>query len=215
MRISEDRYTRDLRRIHLAQRLIRHEVRTQSICAWTGLTDERIRNLCRSYDPSLAGAPRHRGPAPKRVLTLLRSPLLRCEASALGALAYALRVIPRQPLPNARRDLPGLETGERLCHAFELYRRIVPESRFAMDQFILLVLALAEGTDLEVAHCAHCHGALLLDRLGIGRRLCPFCKSSSVAASADAAPDPFATAKPGSGNAEGDPSPEPYQQSLF
>jgi hypothetical protein len=176
MRISEDRYTRDLRRIQLAQRFIRHEVRTQSVCAWTGLSDERIRNLCRSYGASVAGAQRHRGPSPRRLASFLRSPRLRSEASALGALAYALSVIPRERIPDARRNLPGIEAGERLCHAFELYRRIVPQSHVSLDQVILVVIALADGTDLTVGHCGQCHGALLLDRLSHTRRLCPTCK---------------------------------------
>ena len=176
MRISEDRYTRDLRRIQLAQRLIRHEVRTQSVCAWTGLSDERIRNLCRSYGSGLAGAQRHRGPSPKRLASFLRSPRLKSEASAIGALAYVLSVIPRERIPDARRNLPAIETGERLCHAFELYRRIVPQSHVSLDQVILLVIALADGTDLTVGHCGQCHGALLLDPLSNTRPLCPTCK---------------------------------------
>jgi len=49
MRVSEDRYTRDLRRIQLAHRLIRHEVRTYWNRAFTRFTDGRIRNLLRSY----------------------------------------------------------------------------------------------------------------------------------------------------------------------
>ena len=67
MRISEDRYSRDLRRINLAQRLIRHEVRTQWICAWTGLSDDRVRNLFRSYDKSSGRVQRHSGPSPTRI----------------------------------------------------------------------------------------------------------------------------------------------------
>lgn len=211
MRVSEDRYARDLRRIQLAQRLIQHEVRTQAICTWTGLTGERIRNLCRSYNPSLNGARRHRGPAPRRIASFLRSPLLRSEASALGGLIYALRVIPRQPIPNARRVLPSVDVGERLVAAFELYRRIVPSAKVAMDQFILLVITLAEGAELEVSHCGQCHGALLLDRLGIGRRVCPSCKTSTPAAS-----DVVLTASQGQVDEDPeDPRPGPYQQPLF
>jgi hypothetical protein len=192
MRISEDRYSRDLRRIQLAQRLIRHEVRTQSVCAWTGLSDERIRNLCRSYGASVAGAQRHRGPSPKRLASFLRSPRLKSEASVLGALAYALSVIPPERIPNARRNLPGIEAGERLCHAFELYRRIVPQSHVSLDQLILLVGALAEGTDLAVGHCGQCHGALLLDPLSNTRRLCPTCKKQDSHQGRVDAPQPGA-----------------------
>jgi hypothetical protein len=176
MRVSENRYTRDLRRIHLAERMIRHEVRTQSICAWTGISDERVRNLCRSYDGNWTGAPRHRGHAPKVFTAIMRTSLMRCEASAIAGLVRALRLIPDEPVPNARKTLPSVELGERLCHAFELYKLVVPTAKLSMDQLILLVLTLAEGAELEVGHCSRCHAALLLDRLGGGRRLCETCK---------------------------------------
>ena len=49
MRVSDDRYTRDRERFDLALRLIRHEARTFTIRQWTGLSDDRIRKLYRSY----------------------------------------------------------------------------------------------------------------------------------------------------------------------
>ena len=186
MRVSEDRYSRDLRRLNLAQRLIRHEVRTQWICAWTGLSDDRVRNLFRSYDKTSGNVRRHRGPSPTRLASFLRSPTLRSEASAIGGLACAFGAILLTPASNARRDRPGVEAGERLCHVFELYRQIVPQSHFTMDQFIRLMIALNEGEDLEIGHCRNCHGALLLDRLGASRRLCLACRQDSVRQRADA-----------------------------
>ena len=56
MRISDDRYSRDRVRLDLALRFIRHEARTQTIRAWTGLTDDRIRKLYRSYFDRASGA---------------------------------------------------------------------------------------------------------------------------------------------------------------
>ena len=73
-----------------------------------------------------------------------------------------------------------------MCHVFELYRQIVPQSHFTMDQFIRLMIALNEGEDLEIGHCRNCHGALLLDRLGASRRLCLACRQDSVRKRADA-----------------------------
>ncbi len=49
MRITDDRYTRDRQRFDLAFRMIHHEARTSTIRSWTGLSDERIRKLYRSY----------------------------------------------------------------------------------------------------------------------------------------------------------------------
>jgi hypothetical protein len=45
MRISDDRYSRERLYLDLALRFLRHEARTQTIRAWTGLTDDRIRNV--------------------------------------------------------------------------------------------------------------------------------------------------------------------------
>jgi hypothetical protein len=45
MRVSDDRYSRDRLRLDLALRFIRHEARTRTIRAWTGLTDDRIRKV--------------------------------------------------------------------------------------------------------------------------------------------------------------------------
>ena len=76
MRISEDRYTRDLRRLHLARRLIQYEVRTRWICACTGLSGNRVRNLFHSYQESLGSARRRRGPSRRQVSSFLTSPTL-------------------------------------------------------------------------------------------------------------------------------------------
>ena len=175
MRISEDRYSRDLRRLNLAQRCIRHEVRTQWIRAWTGFSERRVLTLFRDYEQAEGKLRRHRGPAPFKATAFVRSAALRKEASAIGGLAQVMGVVPRK-----RRDRGGLETGEGLCQVFEFYRQLVPQSQFSMDQFIRLVMALADGDELELGHCANCHGALLLDRFGAERRICPTCREDSI-----------------------------------
>jgi hypothetical protein len=215
MRVSEDRYSRDLRRLNLAQRLIRHEVRTQWICAWTGLSDDRVRNLFRSYDKTSGDVRRHRGPSPTRLAAFLRSPTLRTEASAIGGLACAFGAVLPNPAPNARRDRPGVEAGERLCRVFELYRQIVPQSHFTMDQFIRLMIALTEGEDLEIGHCRNCHGALLLDRLGASRRLCLACKQDLVRHAVDRGEVTQPRSDEAASLANDEESPVVYQQPLF
>jgi hypothetical protein len=45
MRISDDRYAGERARLELALRFLRHQARTQTIRAWTGLSDDRIRNV--------------------------------------------------------------------------------------------------------------------------------------------------------------------------
>ena len=75
MRISDDRYSRDRLRLDLALRFIHHEARTHTIRAWTGLTDDRIRKLYRTYLHEADGAGGRASPrqiaAPGRVLHAL------------------------------------------------------------------------------------------------------------------------------------------------
>jgi hypothetical protein len=179
MKVSEDRYLRHLRPIQLAHRLIRLEARTHIIMDWTGLSEDRVRNLHRSY-PDPTPAVRHRGPTPTRVANFLRATSLHSEASAAIALACLLGAIPVRPVPNARRQLPSVDVGERLCHAYELYRQIVPAAALTMDQFILLAITLAQGDDLELVYCVSCHGALLADPLSIAPRICFSCRNSEA-----------------------------------
>jgi hypothetical protein len=214
VRISEDRYSCDLRRLNLAQRLMRLEVRTQWICAWTGLSHNRVRKLFRRYYRPQGVVQRHRGPSPTRLAAFLRSPRLRTEASAIGGLASVLGVLSPRLALSLQRDRQGVEAAaERLCQGFELYQAIVPQSHFAMDQFIRLVIALTEGEDLQIGHCENCHGALLLDKLGASRRLCPTCREDSlIPAAADGADT---AARAGVSVPEAAEPTEGYQQPLF
>jgi hypothetical protein len=204
-----------LRRLNLAERLIRHEVRTQWIRAWTGLSHHRIRNLYRSYDKSTGEVPRHRGPSPNRLATYLRSPALRAEASAIGGLARAFDVVPPKPAPNAWRDRANVEAGERLCTVYELFRQIVPQSRFTMDQFIRLTLALTQGGELEIGHCTSCHGALLVERSLASRRVCLTCQQDALSASSESRPQTPTDAEGQPTRSEPADLPEGHQQPLF
>jgi hypothetical protein len=190
-------------------------VRTQWIRAWTGLSYHRVRNLYRSYAKSTGEVPRHRGPSPNRLATYLRSPALRAEASALGGLARAFDVVPPKPAPNAWRDRANVEAGERLCAVYELYRQIVPQSRFTMDQLIRLSLALTQGGELEIGHCTSCHGALLVERLVASRRVCLACQQDALSASSEGRPQNPTDAEGQPVRTEAAESPEAYQQPLF
>lgn len=206
MKVSEDRYLRHLKPIQLAHRLIRLEARTQIIMDWTGLSEERIRNFHRSY-PGRIPSIRHRGPTPTRVVPFLRATFLHSEASAAVALACFLSAIPVRPVPNARRNLPSVDTGERLCHSFELYKQIVPAATLTMDQFILLAITLAEGEDLELVYCVSCRGALLADPLSIAPRICFSCRTGQKA--------PEGGAPPGDPTEQGGAGEPSLQRELF
>ncbi len=74
MRISDDRYNRDRQRLDIAMHFIRHEARTHTIRQWTGLTDDRIRKLYRSYlQDGGHRVARHRGKSPQQAGYFLRT----------------------------------------------------------------------------------------------------------------------------------------------
>ena len=88
MRVSDDRYTRDRQKFDLALRLIRHEARTFTIRQWTGLSDDRIRKLYRSYvlTATCARSQRHRGKSPRQAAFFFRNPELNFQAAQLASL---------------------------------------------------------------------------------------------------------------------------------
>jgi hypothetical protein len=177
MRVSNDRYSRDLRSIDLARRMLEHEARTQTIRAWTGLTGERVRNLARSRGSEAdCAARRLRGPSPSCLRVLLGTARARQEAAAAAGLCRALQVLPEKPTPDARIALPGLVRGERLLAAFEIFREVIPQARLTLEQLVFLVLAVAEGKSCRVDHCTRCHATILMDRLA-PRVLCGCCGS--------------------------------------
>jgi len=83
MRVSDDRYTRDRERLDLALRLIHHEARTFTIRQWTGLSDDRIRKLYRSYclDQAAQRVLRHRGKSPRQAAFFFKNDELNFQAS--------------------------------------------------------------------------------------------------------------------------------------
>src|SRR5512139_878375 len=95
MRITDDRYTRDRLRLDLALRLIRHEARTCTIRDWTGLSDDRIRKLYKSYVEHAKDARirRHRGKAPRQAAYFLRNAELRLQAANLASFMCQLGLI--------------------------------------------------------------------------------------------------------------------------
>lgn len=175
MRITDHRYARDLRRFNLAVRFIELEARTQTICTWTGLSGERIRNLAQSYGQTGQSAIRHRGPTPNQPALFLRSLQLRRESAALGGLLRLLDVIPMDHGRGRRNDL-RIDWAERLCRAYEMFRYLVPLTPLSVDHAVLLASALSHDSDIQLIQCHECGCAILVDRYGSLRRVCEYCR---------------------------------------
>jgi len=185
MRISDDRYSRDRLRLDLALRFIRHEARTQTIRAWTGLTDDRIRKLYRSYFDRAAGAvlPRPRGRSPRRAAFFLRNPRLKQEAALVASLCLLLGALPRRPPRSGPTAAPqptgglaqGVPQGIALCEAYEAYRALIPAARISFEHLVYLFTALHRGDELRLASCAGCGAVIVAERMALREARCPYC----------------------------------------
>ena len=176
MRVSDDRYSRDRFRFDLALRFMRHEARTHTIRKWTGLTDDRIRKLYRSYLTHMPGRiARHRGKSPGQVGFFTRTPRAQQEAAILASLFCLLGVVPCEVVVDTEHPLPGVARGERLCQAYEAYLTLVPGSLISFEHAVLLVNELARGSELKLGDCIRCGGLVVVDSLRLGEIRCARC----------------------------------------
>ena len=177
MRISDDRYRRERCALELALRFLRHEARTQTIRAWTGLSDDRIRKLYRSYmSHARRYLPRHRGKSPHQVAYFTRSLRLQEETAVLASVLSLLGAIPASPGGQAPA-LPALGRGEQLCQAFEAYRLLLPAAQISFEHAVFLATALARGDQLRLGGCRDCGGLLVTERFPLRERRCHHCAS--------------------------------------
>jgi hypothetical protein len=178
MRISDHRYSRDIFRLDLALRFIRHEARTQTIRAWTGLSDDRIRKLYRAYlhEPGTAVS-RPRGKSPQQCAFFTRSPQHKEESSLLASLCSLLGALPHTGVPVDRQALANLSRGELLCQAFEVYHDLVADPQISFEHLVFLVSALAEGEELTLASCQDCGALTVSDRITFKAHRCQHCAS--------------------------------------
>lgn len=203
LKSSEDQYSRELRRVRLAQQMLRYRVRQSWVQEWTGCSERRTRLIVRSArNPADDG--KRRGPLPSKGSRILSTALLRSEASAIAGLAQRLDMLPEGPVSSARKLIPGLALGERLCWLYELYREWVPDATLTMERFLLLVLELAEQKTLVLSRCENCGGFLVIDKLGTRRRQCSACELAGRRGGSKTPAQP-----------EPEWNPEPQQQSLF
>ncbi len=165
MRITDERYLRDLRRLNLAMRLIKHEARTGTIREFTGLGDDRIRRLYHQYlRPAGACTDRHRGRAPRAALRVLASPRGGADAAVFAGFSGQFGVVDLLPGCKGRYQLLTLARAEAICDAFELYREFVPEGQLSFEQAFCLVKALWTRDEIGPGRCKKCGALIVVDR---------------------------------------------------
>jgi hypothetical protein len=182
MRVHDDRYSRDQRRFEIAMRFIRHEARTHTIRVWTGLTDDRIRKLYRSYIKESHGrAPvRHRGKSPQQPAFFTRSIRAREESALLASLCRTIGALPGSAAPGSAasepaRVEPGLGRAELLCHAYEIYRTQIPSPLISFEHAVFLLGALSRGDELTLGTCRDCAAVVVADRWSLRATRCLVC----------------------------------------
>jgi hypothetical protein len=178
MRVSDDRYTRDRQRLDLALRLIRHEARTFTIRQWTGLSDDRIRKLYRSYCQQRAAhaVTRHRGKSPRQPAFFFKNPEMTFHAAQLASLflIYGLLGASHGAL-ESRYCVGSLESCALLCQAYEAYLELHTPASISFEHAWFLLLALARRDEVDVARCEQCGGLQLLDLLARRNQVCGNC----------------------------------------
>jgi hypothetical protein len=195
MRISDDRYTRERARMELALRFLHHEARTQTIRTWTGLSDDRIRKLYRSYmSQARRHLPRHRGKSPHQIAYFTRSLRLQQETAVLASVLSLLGVVPAAaPVPSAAPAsvlppavpaeaggaLTGLTRGELLCQAFEAFRMLLPAAQISFEHAVFLTTALARGDQLRLGGCSDCGSLVVTERFPLRAVRCHHCAAAA------------------------------------
>jgi len=182
MRITDDRYTRDRLRLDLALRLIRHEARTCTIRDWTGLSDDRIRKLFKSYVAHTGDrrVRRHRGKPPRQASFFLRNAELRLQSSTLASLLCQFGLL------QACEGLPGaieqLRWAEGFCQAYEGFLQEHAYPRIGFEHACFLRRALERQRELCLDDCATCGALVVVSPFSSRPGGCCFCSEAPAAA---------------------------------
>jgi hypothetical protein len=182
MRITEDRYRRDHVRHDLALRMIRHEARTCTIRACTGLSDDRIRKLYRFYvqsrhEPALEAQAirRRRGRSPRQITVFTRNIPVQIEASLLAGLFHSFGMLANTGGDPGQQSQPLL--GSLFCDAYDIYSGLrASESKLSFEHGWLLWRGLACDAELFLDSCPRCRSLFVRQREPVHRPSCPLCR---------------------------------------
>lgn len=192
MRISDHRYQRDRQRLDVAVQFIEHEARTQTIRQWTGLTDDRIRKLYRSYLTEHQGRllPRHRGKSPQQIAHFMRTARMRQESALLASLCLLADVLgASRPAAAATRGACNVQRAQQLCQAYDAYRALVSQPAISFEHAVFLVTALSRGDELQLTPCGGCGALLVADRLSLRVPRCAGCGGVARPTATEPLPD--------------------------
>lgn len=158
--VTDDRLGGYFRRYLLANRMMSHGARSQTVCDWSGLTRDQLVTQRRrwGFNPE----ERRRGPAPSAFHVFFKSRRRRSEATLFASLCRVLGAAPARGGKQAAMALPGVENGERLCEALEAFQEWQPEADLDFEHAMQLALGVVLAQEVTLAHCSDCHGATLI-----------------------------------------------------
>lgn len=177
MRVTDNRYSGEIDKFELALRLIRHEARTGTIRACTGFSEDRIRKLVLHYFER-AAVRRRRGKTPRQIGRFVGNATRQAEATVLACCFVHSGALWLEGRRRCRRPAEGdlVETGHRLCAAFETYRDLHPAPALSFEWAWNLYHALVDSGELYLAICAGCSSPYVQDRYALDYARCPFCE---------------------------------------
>jgi Flagellar transcriptional activator (FlhC) len=174
MHISNERYFLDRERHDLALRMIRHEARTCTIRSCTGLTDDRIRRLYKTYVSHARAAPlrRRRGKSPRQPAYFVRNLRAQYESSLLACTFASFGLLHGQ-----LRDEPGaIRFGGLFCDAYETHLQLLTHAEISFEHAWFLLQLMVRRTGLRMTRCRRCDSQYLSDPVHVARRSCPVCR---------------------------------------
>ncbi len=182
MHISNERYFNERQRHDLALRMIRHEARTCTIRSCTGLTDDRIRRLYKTYASHMPSAPvrRRRGKSPRQVAFFVRNARAQLESSMLASVFAMFGLWRTQAgqlgtMPPASLPAGSIDFGRLFCDAYETHRQLLRNADISFEHAWFLLQLLTRNAHLHAVRCRHCDSQYLRDRVNVCRRTCPVC----------------------------------------
>jgi hypothetical protein len=181
MRLTDDRYNNERLCLEVAMRMIRLEARTCTIRTCTGLSDDRVRKLFKSYiasERTTTAVKRRRGKSPREINCVLQNAQTQLEASLLAG-AFATMDLLKRDLLDAAQSPAARDTnvrlGAQLCTSYEVYAQFLSAQPLSFEHAWFLWHALTQGNDLYLRPCSHCSGLAVQDRFSLRMRACPWC----------------------------------------
>jgi hypothetical protein len=191
MNPSDSRSARHWRRDQLVLRMMRHEARTSTISAWTGLSPNRVRTQVQQHagTPDQRAPKRHRGQPPRQVGYFFRTLRVATHAATLGSLFELLDLLPATAVGVPARSLRSVARGEVLCYAYEVYCMMVHRPIIRFEHAVLLATALADGQEISLQDCPRCDARMLVDHFGDAREGCTHCRPAAQLPAIPGRPD--------------------------